>query len=750
MKNVETSASPLYEIKDLRRSFGEDKPALEIARLVLPRGGLIALLGESGSGKSTLLNILGGLDKPDTGQVTLRFSENEEPYELGTTNQALPRNRLGYVFQEGYLLRNATVSLNIAAPLIAQGTIVDQARLKAQLHFVELDSTTFLDRRAWELSGGQMQRVAIARALVHNPEFVLADEPTSSLDPRRSRAIIQLFRSWLNEDQRRTVLWVTHDHYLAAELADTIVVLHKGRLIPGSEKPSSNPRDPSILRAWVEGAAISCTSGPLCSPSAPAVQPTNGGIDERSLVRMMPQGFARRLAFCELSARHGGRQGTELRKKLRNWTSVAPVEPGASGERLRALAVLFGHTSAVLTLSCAMLLAVSCVVGWITISSAVTKRVDDPALRHIVIAGDPRKRELLLTPESLRTLADELGLAGALDREAPAQIFGRLGGIRKQLALPAAGCNDLTSGADIELLVADPDEPVFSSLQILKGETVGTLTAAEALDPALVLKGASGRRVVLTREALERDLHLPPESPVPSEVCLQLYGWYPFEVAAIVDALPADLDYGFAAMLEHGSYARHLYVAGKASTLGRDGRLASFDRAAIYFDIERFERLAQELHSRGFAFSRDNSRKLAQAFTTAILTRFLTGALIVLVLGTLVAMLMPMFARYIEANQKALAVLRAHGMPYRLLVRNLTLQLSVSWALASIFVLLLLLPIGALALRMGLDVDPVITGIGAIACTSAILVLGIGIAHFTLWRWWKHNLYPAGLLKISS
>ncbi|MGH2807683.1 MAG: ABC transporter ATP-binding protein [Actinomycetota bacterium] len=203
---------------------GEDEiHALRGVDLSVAGGEFLAITGASGSGKSTLLHILGGLDRPDAGEVwiegTTVSSLSEE--ELAVVR----RRRLGFVLQFFNLLPTLTAAENAAFPLLLDGAPDALARARETLATVGLEGRA--THRPAQLSGGEQQRVALARALVTRPAVVLADEPTGNLDSATGAEILKLLRTTADDGQ--TIVMVTHDHK-TAEYADRIVGLADGLL----------------------------------------------------------------------------------------------------------------------------------------------------------------------------------------------------------------------------------------------------------------------------------------------------------------------------------------------------------------------------------------------------------------------------------------------------------------------------------------------------------------------------------------
>ena len=209
---------------------GEPLVVLREASLRLALGENAAILGPSGSGKSTLLHIIGALDKPTSGSVTLA---DQNPADLDEAQLAKFRNRhIGFVFQDHYLLPQLSVLENVLIPALAEGTpAVDQVeRAKQLLDRVGLSQR--LDHRPAELSGGERQRVGIARALLLKPVLLLADEPTGNLDRSNATSVGQLLLE-MQQHERNMLLVVTHSLDLAAMMSRRYE-LDDGQLKSGS------------------------------------------------------------------------------------------------------------------------------------------------------------------------------------------------------------------------------------------------------------------------------------------------------------------------------------------------------------------------------------------------------------------------------------------------------------------------------------------------------------------------------------
>ncbi|CAN7347483.1 ABC transporter ATP-binding protein [Paenibacillus sp. LjRoot153] len=200
--------------------------AMSDMNLVVEKGEFVGIMGPSGSGKTTLLNVVSTIDTPTSGEVLIN---GENPHLLSKHDLALFRRRkLGFVFQDFNLLDTLTIGENIILPLTLDGKSVKE--MDAKLHLVadKLGITQILNKRTYEVSGGQRQRAAIARAIIHTPSLLLADEPTGNLDSKSSRDVMETMEA-INQADHTTMLLVTHDA-LAASYCHRVVFIKDGQL----------------------------------------------------------------------------------------------------------------------------------------------------------------------------------------------------------------------------------------------------------------------------------------------------------------------------------------------------------------------------------------------------------------------------------------------------------------------------------------------------------------------------------------
>lgn len=211
--------------KGIRKKYGQ-LDVLKGIDLEIQSGEVVSIVGSSGAGKTTLLQILGTLDKPDSGTVTLN---GINPFELSSTGLAGFRNqKIGFIFQFHQLLPEFTALENVVMPALIGGKGMKESKARAKHLLDKLGLNSRENHQPAALSGGEQQRVAVARALMNEPDIIFADEPSGNLDSRNAAELHQLFFD-LRKEFGQTFVIVTHNNLLA-EMADRTIVMADGSL----------------------------------------------------------------------------------------------------------------------------------------------------------------------------------------------------------------------------------------------------------------------------------------------------------------------------------------------------------------------------------------------------------------------------------------------------------------------------------------------------------------------------------------
>ena len=217
----------ILKVSHLKKKYGKgatEVMALDDVTFSVEKGEFVAIVGASGSGKSTLLHILGGVDRPSSGEVLV---DGENIYKLDENNLAIFRRRqVGLIYQFYNLIPILDVKENIELPILLDNQKVDEDYLNELINTLDLRNR--IKHLPNELSGGQQQRVSIGRALMNRPALLLADEPTGNLDSKASKEIMELLKL-SNKKYNQTIIMITHDYNLALN-ADRIIRLEDGKI----------------------------------------------------------------------------------------------------------------------------------------------------------------------------------------------------------------------------------------------------------------------------------------------------------------------------------------------------------------------------------------------------------------------------------------------------------------------------------------------------------------------------------------
>lgn len=222
----------MISVKNLKKTHllgGEEVHALDDVSLLIKEHEFVAIIGQSGSGKSTFMNMLGCLDRPDSGEITL---DGTDILKCKEKELSVIRNKkIGFIFQQFHLLPKLSALENVELPLIYQGMPTKKRREKAVKALKAVGLEKRMNHKPNQLSGGQQQRVAIARALVGEPSLILTDEPTGNLDSRSGKEIMMLLHNL--HEEGNTIVLITHDNNVAME-APRQVQISDGKIIKDS------------------------------------------------------------------------------------------------------------------------------------------------------------------------------------------------------------------------------------------------------------------------------------------------------------------------------------------------------------------------------------------------------------------------------------------------------------------------------------------------------------------------------------
>lgn len=222
----------MISVKNLKKTHllgGEEVHALDDVSLLIKEHEFVAIIGQSGSRKSTFMNMLGCLDRPDSGEITL---DGTDILKCKEKELSVIRNKkIGFIFQQFHLLPKLSALENVELPLIYQGMPTKKRREKAVKALKAVGLEKRMNHKPNQLSGGQQQRVAIARALVGEPSLILADEPTGNLDSRSGKEIMMLLHNL--HEEGNTIVLITHDNNVAME-APRQVQISDGKIIKDS------------------------------------------------------------------------------------------------------------------------------------------------------------------------------------------------------------------------------------------------------------------------------------------------------------------------------------------------------------------------------------------------------------------------------------------------------------------------------------------------------------------------------------
>lgn len=224
----------ILEVENLIRNYRksvikeseEDVKVLKGISFQVTEGEFVGIMGKSGCGKTTLLKTLGMIDKPTDGTIKFMGEDTSELY--GDKLADIRNSKIGFIFQDFYLMDSLSVEENIMLPMIISKQNINKMIAEAKKYAEQFQIEHLLKKNPYELSGGEKQRVAICRALINNPDLILADEPTGNLDSASSETVME-YLQMINKDLKKAVVLVTHDAYVAS-FCDRVIFVKDGNI----------------------------------------------------------------------------------------------------------------------------------------------------------------------------------------------------------------------------------------------------------------------------------------------------------------------------------------------------------------------------------------------------------------------------------------------------------------------------------------------------------------------------------------
>ncbi len=217
----------MLEIKNLQKAYHGDI-VLNGININIKKGEIVTIMGPSGCGKSTFIRCINRLVEPDAGEI---YFKGKALHKLSQQQMGEVRQKIAFVFQHFNLIKRLTVCQNVALGLVKKGFTIKEARQRAAKALAEVGMAELIDNRVNQLSGGEKQRVGIARALVLNPDLILMDEPTASLDPMLVRDILDILETIARKKDSTTLVIVTHEVAFARRVADRVFFMDQGYFI---------------------------------------------------------------------------------------------------------------------------------------------------------------------------------------------------------------------------------------------------------------------------------------------------------------------------------------------------------------------------------------------------------------------------------------------------------------------------------------------------------------------------------------
>ncbi|MGR3804784.1 ABC transporter ATP-binding protein [Marinibacterium profundimaris] len=721
---------------------------IEVSDLEIPATGVTAIIGPSGSGKTTLLSVLAGFLRPDIAPDGGALEFDGQPM----TAEGHPPGRVAFVFQSSLLLGAATGLTNalqghVAARAADPDRRLDPAEMRHLLRRLGLSDTgkSLIARRARQLSGGEAQRVAILRALLTDPQAILCDEPTSSLDSANADAALGALRDWA-ERRQRPVVWVTHNLQQAAAYADHHVFVAGGRIVPAPAEVTEAlaSSDTGLRLAALQAMTDALSPPPRAAEDAGAVPDTAEDPGPGTYAHWIAAALSADGATAEALERDRAAGLAPARE--RHWlAALSPGLPEPPPRITRLLGRVVAYSRHALMLILLVLMAQIFAAGFFgALAQRYSReRLEDPSVARIVfehVVGSSslsgREPDPLYPGRGMTAVLE--ALEGALRAEgldtSRAFVFGRRTIPNSALRFPDA--SDACQGwQGFETVALDRADPLLGQT-VLRPETpglsgdIGAVLAPSADAPRNAL--LDGRIVDLLRDRCGL-----PEGPILADwaagqagtlepVRLRIAGaiaepppLYPVSA----DLLVFEEDYQFAANLQDGAAPDPFRIA------------------TAYFPIDGFDAARGAIDGLGYRIRDDSAAAVETLRRVARAAREVPRAVMILNATGCVVVLILVIGNILELNKRVFALFQAHGFRLRDILAVLALHLAPALAYAVVLLglaLLLLWPLLIRALPADLGNLALLRN-AAFLETLAIAILAMAATTLVVVTLWWHQ-----------
>jgi putative ABC transport system ATP-binding protein len=720
----------LYKLRDITCSFNGNAPVLSIGALDIPKGKVIAVLGESGSGKSTLLNILGRLYPSDvTENASALFYPDSLDRPIDLVKET-PGDYCSFIFQNSYLFESGSVTLNL--DLMDIIALNDEEFQKFLEQFgMPTEAGNRISARVRDLSGGQKRRLALMSALLRNRDTILADELTSDLDPIWAEKSLTILKDWQRETDNRTIIWVTHNYEQALEYADIVLFLTPDGEIndiclneDGIASPIDWPtKNISELKKIVANTA----------PSVKNTTPSKAIIEN---INPVPPN----LSFGPADKKTQAINNYSLAASLAVMTSF---EPGRNWLEKFQKIKIFTH---IFVLSIILTLATLAFGVWSFVGADVERQKQDPQTQHFVVVQNMRAANTRLRQQDLDQLDSSLisfskssaspfegCMTSDQSEDNASKVFGRLDQIESVLLTNLDNDRPITRRA--RLLLLDPLDPLLACMKTLSvsDRTENTQTLGSLMQYPDELK------IALSQQFYDQVIL---EGSVGNPDTVQFARGYDakgpsFEIAGLMPVAPYNDRFAIDGVSTTEIFKTWRSITGENS-------LKDFDAASVYFTEDTAKDTIAEMKKRNYIFNVEAYNKFSSIveLRNVIEDGFKIFALIVIfsilsTIGFLAWLFLSKFAQPI-------GILAAHNRPTRIVLYAFLTQIMMSLGISVVVAGVSLFALKAFIPALGNIVNPSLFGLAFIIVSISAIIGSIG--SFMLWS--RANKYPMQMLRM--